>query len=132
MLADVTARLELLDQYLGEFDAMPAAPKESMVAWQKKMNTPRTVEQKYPAGEDGKILMTINWLMNDKELEPQEELALDVLDDLLMGTPVAPLYKALRESKIGESVLSDGLETVLQQVNAQLWHACRRAAIMLM
>lgn len=28
----------------------------------------------------------------------QEELALDVLDDLLMGTPVAPLYKTLRES----------------------------------
>jgi len=45
----------------------------------------------------------------------QDELALDVLDDLLMGTPVAPLYKALRESGIGESVLSDGLETVLQQ-----------------
>jgi hypothetical protein len=38
-----------------------------------------------------------------------------VLDDLLMGTPVAPLYKVLRESGLGESVLSDGLETVLQQ-----------------
>jgi hypothetical protein len=34
-----------------------------------------------------------------------------------MGTPVAPLYKALRESGLGESVISDGLETVLQQVN---------------
>ncbi len=33
-----------------------------------------------------------------------------------MGTPVAPLYKALRESGLGESVISDGLETVLQQV----------------
>ncbi len=124
MFADVTARLELLEQYLGEFDAMPTSPKESVVAWQKKMNTPRTVEQKYPAGEDGKILMTINWLVNDKELEPQEELALDVLDDLLMGTPVAPLYKALRDSRIGESVLSDGLETVLQQVNTRNLYAC--------
>jgi hypothetical protein len=38
------------------------------------------------------------------------------MDDLLMGTPVAPLYKALRESGLGESVISDGLETVLQQV----------------
>ena len=40
-----------------------------------------------------------------------------MLDDLLMGTPVAPLYKALRESGLGESVISDGLETVLQQVS---------------
>lgn len=79
---------------------------------------------RYPAGEDGKILMTVNWLVNDKELKPQEELALDVLDDLLLGTSVAPLYKALRESGIGESVLSDGLETVLQQVSVYLGLCC--------
>jgi hypothetical protein len=42
------------------------------------------------------------------------------MDDLLMGTTVAPLYKALRESGLGESVISDGLETVLQQVMARL------------
>ena len=41
-----------------------------------------------------------------------------MLDDLLMGTPVAPLYKVLRESGLGESVISDGLETVLQQVRS--------------
>jgi len=112
---DVTARLELLEQYLGEFDALPQAPKDSVIEWQKKVTEPRVIEQKYPAGEDGKILMTVNWLVNDQQLTSEEELALDVLDDLLMGTPVAPLYKALRESGIGESVLSDGLETVLQQ-----------------
>ena len=43
------------------------------------------------------------------------QLALDVMDDLLLGTPVSPLYKKLRESGLGESVISDGLETVLQQ-----------------
>ena len=51
-------------------------------------------------------------------LLPQEELALDVMDDLLLGTPVSPLYKKLRESGLGESVISDGLETVLQQEQA--------------
>ena len=36
---------------------------------------------------------------------------MDVMDDLLTGTVVAPLYRALRESGLGESVMSDGLET---------------------
>jgi len=112
---DVAARLELLESYLTEFEALPSAPRDSQVDWQKKRDTPWELTQSYPAGADGKPLMTVNWLINDKTLEPQEELALDVLDDLLMGTPVAPLYKTLRESGLGESVLSDGLETVLQQ-----------------
>lgn len=112
---DVPARLELLESFLEEFEALPSAPKESQVEWQKKRSEPWELTQTYPAGADGKPLMTVNWLINDKTLEPQEELALDVLDDLLMGTPVAPLYKTLRESGLGESVLSDGLETVLQQ-----------------
>ena len=46
-----------------------------------------------------------------------------MMDDLLMGTPVAPLYKALRESGLGESVISDGLETVLQQALFLFFHS---------
>ena len=111
----VAARLELVESYLEEFDAKPQAKIDSVIGWQKKHNTPWDIEQFYPAGEDGTALMTVNWLINDKTLTPQEELALDVMDDLLLGTPVSPLYKKLRESGLGESVISDGLETVLQQ-----------------
>jgi len=112
---DVQARLELLDQYLGEFDPLPLARQESVVQWQKKRTQPWTLEQKVAGGADAKTIFTVNWLINDQKLDGQEEIALDVMDDLLMGTPVAPLYKALRESGLGESVISDGLETVLQQ-----------------
>jgi len=112
---DVSARLELLDQYLGEFDPLPSARQESVVQWQKKRTTPWSFEQKVAGGADAKTIFTVNWLINDQKLDGQEELALDVMDDLLMGTTVAPLYKALRESGLGESVISDGLETVLQQ-----------------
>ena len=111
----VAARLELVESYLEEFDAKPQAKIDSVIGWQKKHNTPWDIEQFYPAGEDGTALMTVNWLINEKTLTPQEELALDVMDDLLLGTPVSPLYKKLRESGLGESVISDGLETVLQQ-----------------
>jgi len=111
----VPARLELVESYLEEFDAKPQAKIDSVIGWQKNHNTPWAIEQYYPAGEDGTALMTVNWLINDKTLTPQEELALDVMDDLLLGTPVSPLYKKLRESGLGESVISDGLETVLQQ-----------------
>jgi Zn-dependent M16 (insulinase) family peptidase len=86
-----------------------------VIGWQKKRDSPWAIEQHYPAGGDGTALMTVNWLINDKTLTPQEELALDVMDDLLLGTPVSPLYKKLRESGLGESVIADGLETVLQQ-----------------
>jgi len=112
---DVAARLALLDEYLGEFEALPTARQESVVQWQKKRQSPWTLEQTVAGGADAKTIFTVNWLINDAKLDGQEELALDVLDDLLMGTPVSPLYKVLRESGLGESVISDGLETVLQQ-----------------
>jgi hypothetical protein len=44
------------------------------VLWQKKRETPWKVEQFYPAGKDGKTLMTINWLLNDTPLTAEEEL----------------------------------------------------------
>merc|ERR1719238_992485 len=111
----VDQRLEIIDSYLDEFDAKPAAPKDSVVAWQKKKDTPWSIEQSYPAGKDGKPLMTINWLLNDEPLSVQDDLALAVLNDLMLGTPVAPLYKKLRESGLGESVMAQGVSTTLQQ-----------------
>ena len=111
----VPARLELLESYLAEFDKNAEAPKESVVEWQKKRDTPWSLEHTYPAGEDGKPLMSINWLLNEKPLTAQEEMAMDVLNDLMLGTPTAPLYKKLRESGLGEAVMAGGLSTVLQQ-----------------
>jgi len=111
----VDARLELIDSYLDEFEAKPIAPEESVVTWQKKRDTPWALEQSYPAGKDGKPLMSINWLLNDEPLALQDDLALSVLSDLMLGTSVAPLYKKLRESGLGESVMASGVSTTLQQ-----------------
>lgn len=111
----VPARLELIESYLSEFDNKPVAPEESVIGWQKKRDAPWSLQQYYPAGKDGKPLMTINWLLNEEPFTPQEELALEILSDLMVGTAVAPLYKKLRESGLGESVIASGLSTTLQQ-----------------
>jgi len=111
----IAGRLELLETYLAEFDMNAEAPKESVVEWQKKRDTPWSLEHTYPAGADGKPLMSINWILNDEKLSAQDEIALDVLNDMMLGTPVAPLYKKLRESGLGESVNAGGVSTVLQQ-----------------
>ena len=111
----IAGRLELLETYLAEFDMNAEAPKESVVEWQKKRDTPWSLEHTYPAGADGKPLMSINWILNDEKLSTQDEIALDVLNDMMLGTPVAPLYKKLRESGLGESVNAGGVSTVLQQ-----------------
>lgn len=68
---DVTARLELLDQYLGEFDPLPTARQESVIQWQKKRTEPWTLEQKVAGGADAKTIFTLNWLINDQKLDGQ-------------------------------------------------------------
>ena len=56
----------------------------------------------------GGTLLQVNWLLNDQPLPVEEELALAVLDHLLLGTSSAPLHKALIESSVGESVAGGG------------------------
>lgn len=40
----------------------------------------------------------------------EEEIAMEFLDYLLLGTQAAPLYKALADSGLGESVIGFGME----------------------
>ncbi len=74
----MSARLELLDQYLGEFDPLPSARQESVVQWQKKMTTPWSFEQKVAGGPDAKTIFTVNWLINDQKLDGQVRVILVV------------------------------------------------------
>ncbi len=67
----MAARLELLDQYLGEFDPLPTARKESVIQWQKKRSQPWALEQKVAGGTDAKTIFTLNWLINDEKLDGQ-------------------------------------------------------------
>lgn len=48
-------------------------------------------------------------------LDVETELALGFLDHLLLGTPGAPLRKALMESGLGEAIIGGGIDDDLRQ-----------------
>ena len=56
-----------------------------------------------------------SWLLHEAPLSAEEELALSVLDHLLMGTSASALYKPLSESGLGEAVVGGGLSDELKQ-----------------
>jgi presequence protease len=117
---DPLTRLNVLDEYLREFDAIAV---KSEVAFQKKWELgggarePKKIQVAYPisAGTEPKHMISLNWLLNDEVLSAKEVLALGVLDHLLLGTSSAPLHKALTESDLGESLIGGGLSDELVQ-----------------
>lgn len=111
---DPLKRLELLDEYLQEFDAIPV---DSAVAIQKKTDLMDKLDITFPvqAGMPAKHMLTVNWLLHDEDLTHREQLDLGVLDSLLLGRSSSPLRKRLTESQLGESVAGGGLSDELLQ-----------------
>lgn len=97
-------RLRVLDEYLSQFDrreidsSIPVAPAFS---------EPLRDIQPFPAGanEDSKkAMLSLNWVLTDK-IDPQLDLALEILSYILIGTPASPLRKALVDSGLVEQVM---------------------------
>ena len=57
----------------------------------------------------------VNWLLHEEPLSPEDEIALSVLDHLLMGTPTSTLYKPMIESGLGTAIMGGGLSDELKQ-----------------
>ncbi|MBN9346855.1 MAG: insulinase family protein [Devosia sp.] len=108
-------RLEMLDEYLSQFDA---APVDATVKLQPRFHEPRHIESTYAAteAEPGKKtgMITVNWMLDEIE-DPETVLALNVLEHVLVGTPAAPLRKALTDSGLGEGLTGSGLADDLRQ-----------------
>ncbi|TMW94976.1 hypothetical protein EJD97_009557 [Solanum chilense] len=115
---DPNERLRILSEYLKMFDAS-SAPHESRVEPQRLFSEPVRIVEKYPVGEDGdlkkKHMVCVNWLLSDKPLDLETELALGFLDHLLLGTPASPLRKILLESGLGDAIVGGGIEDELLQ-----------------
>ena len=115
---NVYQRLDLMDEYLREFQETPESRIKSQIQWQpKKFTEPVKLQEPYPAGADQPEthMLNVNWLINDKPLSSFEELTLTILDHLLMGTTQSILRKTLMESGLGESVTGGGLSDELLQ-----------------
>lgn len=108
-------RLELLDEYLSQFDA---APVDATVALQPRFRAPRHIESTYAAteAEPGKKtgMVTVNWML-DEVTEPETLMALSVLEHVLVGNSAAPLRKALTDSGLGEGLTGSGLADDFRQ-----------------
>lgn len=101
-------RLKLLDSFLSEFERKdipnPFTPHP-------EFSEPRRVTIPFDAGEDAdnKALVTVNWALPDP-LNVERTLSLQVLYQILLGSPASPLYKALLDSGLGEDIAGLGLD----------------------
>jgi hypothetical protein len=120
---DVAKRLEIMDEYLNEFEDNHSRP-ESVIPWQSKWFTePKYEKHPYPVSAnegEGEAppsthMMCVNWLMNDKPLSSKDEIVITILDHLLMGTSSSILRKTLMESNLGSAITGGGLSDELLQ-----------------
>jgi Zn-dependent M16 (insulinase) family peptidase len=116
---DPDERLRLLDAWLAEFSRIPV---DARVGLQPRFAAPRRLTRSYPAGQANQqqgeaaktTMLTVNWML-DEVVDVETALALDILEHILIGTPAAPLYKALIDSGLGEGLAGGGLDTDLRQ-----------------
>jgi len=110
--------LSRVNEYYKDYDAAPEKKEASKVIMQKK-SFKKPVRKAYPYtvenDNDLTHMIAINWLINDKPISAVEEMALSVLNQLLLGTSSSILYKTLSESGLGNQVLDFGLEQELVQ-----------------
>jgi Zn-dependent M16 (insulinase) family peptidase len=59
-------------------------------------------------------MLTVNWML-DEVVDIESALALNILEHILIGTPAAPLYKALIDSGLGQALAGGGLDDELRQ-----------------
>lgn len=118
---DVVNGMELIHEYLREFEYERKTRDESVVPFQRRKFT-RHINHSVPYAVDkfsdtakGQHMFTMTWLLNEINLECDQELALLVLDYLLIDNKTSPLHKALTESHLGNDITGYGLQTGLLQ-----------------
>ncbi|XP_022927677.1 presequence protease 1, chloroplastic/mitochondrial-like [Cucurbita moschata] len=111
-------RLRVLKEYLDMFDASPVS-NQSKIEQQRLFSEPVRIVEKYPSGDGGDLkkmhMVCVNWLLSEKPLDLETELALGFLDHLMLGTPASPMRKILLESGLGDAIVGGGIEDELLQ-----------------
>lgn len=118
---DPIKRLDHIEGYLKHYERSTTAVESSVVISQPKRDLVRepVIKGKYPISAEGeeKHMLTVNWMLGDgvAPMSHKEQLALAVLNHLLVGTSSSVLHKNLTESKLGETVMGGGLSDELIQ-----------------
>jgi Zn-dependent M16 (insulinase) family peptidase len=101
-----------MEAYLQEFEALHI---DSAPPLAERFTAPRAETIAYDPGEDAmKGMQTLNWLLPESG-DAEAVLALQILVHILVGTPAAPLRKALIDSGLGEDLAGAGLDVQLRE-----------------
>lgn len=114
---DILEHLQFInEEYLRDFDEMEV---DSQIPMQSAFDAPKQVEIEYPisANEDDadKTYHSLNFVVGNS-IDPEHYLAFSILKHLLLGSPGAPLQKALTDAQLGKDVLSGYQSDTLQPV----------------
>src|SRR6516162_3174017 len=117
---DPDERLRLIGARLAEFSGIAV---DAEVPLQPRFAAPKRLTRTYAAGNEDaqgakeapkETMLTVNWMF-DEPVDIEAALAFDILEHILIGTPAAPLYKALIDSGLGEALAGTGLDDGLRQ-----------------
>ena len=112
---DIDENLTFLNEaYLKEYDRIEVPSK---IEYQPLFTSGKIIKEQYPIASneqlDEKTFLSMNAIVG-KDNEPEEMLALEILEHALLKTQAAPLKKALVDAKIGKDVMSSFEDGILQ------------------
>jgi len=111
---DPEKRLEILDKVFSEYDPIDVA--STRIPLQERFIEARAVRKGYPASDRlAKGMFTVNWLLAETA-DANLNLALHILEHILIGLPSSPLKKALTDSGLGDDLAGVGLEADMRQM----------------
>ncbi len=109
-------RLRRLAAYLDGYEQRAV---DGLVALQPAFDQSRAVHGSYGVGPgtdlDKKAMVAVGWLIGETT-NPETVLAHGILEYLLIGTPAAPLRRALIDSGLGEDLVPLGLDDGIRQM----------------
>ncbi len=116
---DPDERLRILSGYLDDFERSEI---DSGIRLQPAFDSPKRIHRFFASGgpdEEGRGgrprgMITLNWMLPETT-EAELDLALEVLEHILIGMPGSPLRKALIDSGLGDDLAGTGLEDELRQ-----------------
>lgn len=111
---DPEKRLEILDTVFSKFE--PIEVNQTRIPLQERFTEAKSVRTGYPASDRlAKGMFTVNWLLAETS-DANLNLALHVLEHILIGLPSSPLKKALMDSGLGDDLAGVGLEADMRQM----------------
>ncbi|MCP4140595.1 MAG: peptidase M16 [Chloroflexi bacterium] len=110
---DPNERLRLMDSYLSGYELAPA---QSTIPLHPHTDSSQEITLPYAASDaEAKCYLTLNWLLPEQG-DAERLFSFNILEHILLGSPAAPLRKALIESGLGEDLAGIGLEDEMRQM----------------